>query len=784
MPRTVDLWIALLGIMRSGAAYLPLERDWPRDRLQYMHHHSDCVAVVCDHNGHTPDFVPPSQRIPLVDDSPTTFVDLPLIQPGQPAYVIYTSGSTGKPKGVVVSHGSLMNLLAGMADMLRLSPDDRQLCITALSFDLVVPDLFLPLTVGACCVMASRTLAADAVLLADRIESESITVLQATPHTYKRILASGWQGRSSLRAVIGGERVPRTLAHELAKKVGALWHCYGPTETTVWATARCLREGQEVTLGGPLPGYVLKVIDAQALQVGDAGEGELYIGGDGVALGYLNDPDLTAGRFVELPGETGRFYRTGDLVRRDAAGNLTFLGRADEQVKVGGYRVEPGEIESVAQSLDGIEDAAAVIDTGDDNGGITLYYTTGESAGSGVESAMRERFASGLPWYMVPSHIIQVPRMPLTPGGKIDRRTLATMSGRESSATGPLRLQDELLRLWQELFPERRVSVTDNFFDLGGDSLTAVRLLTAIDQILHRDLTLSFVYAYPTVALMAQRLAAEDGFPFRGDGRGENIICLRPGEAMRLYCFHPVGGSVMHYRALLDYVPPELGVYGIEAPTLDGVTEPAVDMPSMAAAYAELIAADGTGGPYLLAGGSMGGVTALAVARCLTAMGHEVRAVLMFDSFGPDAIGDGATGNAQKGPMTATRLAYSAGQRIKNWMQLARGRLRFRMGKPLPHAWRYRFIELHNHEILRHYFATEDSRQPWPGKVIMIRVPLATAGVYALPLLGWDAVFDSAQVTVEYVDGRHDRLVESPSFGNALLVQLELLVSGWTTGLQ
>ncbi|MBW8852646.1 MAG: amino acid adenylation domain-containing protein [Xanthomonadales bacterium] len=532
LERTPRMLAALLGVLKAGAAYVPLDPGFPAERIGYML--EDAAAPVVLTERAIAAQLPAGAHVALdVDaldgdalDGDALDGDVPPAAdavPGDagaedPAYVIFTSGSTGRPKGVRIPHRAAVNFLASMAREPGLGADDRLCAITTLSFDIALLELMLPLTVGARVVLADRATAADGAALAALLDASGTTVLQATPATWRMLLDSGWRGRDGLRMLCGGEALPRELADRLLACGAALWNVYGPTETTVWSTLERVTAGDgPVPIGHPIANTEVYVVD-KAMRPMPAGlPGELLIGGLGVALDYLDRPELTAEKFVDDPfgpRPGGRLYRTGDLARWRRDGRLEALGRIDHQVKLRGFRIELGEIESVL--LQGEAVAQAVVVCREDRPGDKrlVAYLVPASAAADV-TALRNRLRERLPDYMLPAAFVGLDRLPLTPNGKVDRRALPAPEADAFGAadeTAPRNPEEEtLVALWAEILGRPKIGIHDNFFDLGGHSLLATQLVARMQAALGPDITLRMVFEAPTVAgfselLLRQRL--------------------------------------------------------------------------------------------------------------------------------------------------------------------------------------------------------------------------------------------------------------------------------------
>jgi amino acid adenylation domain-containing protein len=521
VERSPAMLVALLGVQKAGAAYLPLDPSYPRQRLAFMLDDSGAALVLTEERlaGALPRFggtvLDLDADWPRVAAEPAT---PPAAGPGRLAYTIYTSGSTGRPKGVLVEHGGLVNFLASLRREPGLAAADVLLAVTTLSFDIAALELFLPLAVGARLVLAGRDTAADGRRLAAAIEECGATALQATPATWRLLLETGWRGSGRLKILCGGEALPRPLAEQLLSRGAAVWNLYGPTETTIWSTLCRVEPGDSpVPIGRPLANTTIYLLDRRLHPVPPGAVGELYIGGAGVARGYHGRPDLTAERFVPDPFGTAagrRLYRTGDLARFLADGSLLFLGRADHQVKVRGHRIELGEIEARLAEHPAV--GAAVVLAREDRPGdqrLVAYVlpAAGEAPPEGRE--LRAFLHERLPAAAVPGTFVPLAAWPLTPNGKIDRRALpapeaAADAGDQAPRAG---LERAIAAVWREVLGVERVGARDNFFDLGGHSLLLARVHARLAETLAVELTMVDLLRHPTVGSLAAFLRAERG---------------------------------------------------------------------------------------------------------------------------------------------------------------------------------------------------------------------------------------------------------------------------------
>jgi amino acid adenylation domain-containing protein len=495
LERSADIVVAILATWKAGAAYLPLDPSFPSERLDYMLQDSAAKALVTQSSLRERLTAVSALQVVEVDSDRATIDMLSALalpaaaEADRRAYVIYTSGSTGRPKGVEVPHRALTNFLCSMAKEPGIGENDVLLAVTTISFDISLLELFLPLTVGARLVVAPSDTTADGRQLAQLLTACNATAMQATPSSWRLLIAAGWNGHTSFKALCGGEAFPPDLAKELCERCGEVWNMYGPTETTVWSTCeRIVDPAAPISIGRPIANTAVYVLDREGQPVPPLVAGELFIGGDGVALGYLNRPELTAERFVRdaFAGTAGaRMYRTGDQARWLPDGRLQHLGRLDSQVKIRGFRIELGEIETALRNHPDVrESAASVWDAAPGDQRLVAYVVA--HSGSPAVADLRKHLRAALPDYMIPQHFVDLAALPLTPNGKLDRKALpppVRPAGDRVDANPPQGPSEELIAaVWKEVIGDVRVSRTDNFFDLGGHSLLAIRAIALIEE--------------------------------------------------------------------------------------------------------------------------------------------------------------------------------------------------------------------------------------------------------------------------------------------------------------
>ncbi|WP_158240647.1 non-ribosomal peptide synthetase [Telmatospirillum siberiense] len=647
LPRTESLPAALLGTMKSGAAYLPIDPDFPADRIAAIMEDAR-PAVVLTTKGLAaclpvdgPDRILFDQLEPAEDAdwfsdcNPTNADRTQPLSQAHTAYVIYTSGSTGKPKGVVVSHRNLVNFLRAMQDELALLRHDRLLAVTTISFDIAALEMYAPLLAGARVVIATREMARDPVALAREMERTGVTVMQATPSLWQSMVAVQPMALRGLRVLVGGEALPGHLARSLRQLGAAVTNLYGPTETTIWSTSIALDDGDldNPPIGRPIANTQLYVLDVglQPVPVGRAGQ--LYIGGVGVADGYLNRPSLTAERFVANPyGQPGsRFYRTGDLASWRRDGTLEFLGRIDHQVKVRGFRIETGDVEAALMRTGRVERAVVTAWDEPPAGKRLVAYVVPAAGGVVDENDLRGRLEAILPDYMIPSLFVSLSTLPMTPNGKVDRKALPapSRSAPISYVAPRTATEAKLAALWTARLGLGRVGIHDNFFTIGGDSLVAAQLIADVQKAFGREMSLATMFHASTIAELAEQLDRDEAHDPLA-----SLLPLRAGaKDLALFCIHPVVGLSWAYGGLLRHLGGECAVYGLQARGIGGDKRLPESLEEMADDYLAQIRQVQPRGPYHLLGWSLGGVVAFAIAQRLRSAGEQVAFLTLLDAY-------------------------------------------------------------------------------------------------------------------------------------------------------
>jgi amino acid adenylation domain-containing protein len=660
VERGVDMLAAVLGVLKAGAAYVPLDPTFPDERLRYMAQDAE-LALLISSSALAGVFGLPRER-QLLLDADAAAVDAhpdlrlgadatPAARPEDPAYIIYTSGSTGKPKGVVVPHRAVVNFLDSMARTPGLAADDVLVAVTTLSFDIAVLELQLPLALGATVVIASRDEAMDGLALKALLERSRATVMQATPITWRLLLEAGWRGAKGFKALVGGEALPKDLADQLIGLGVELWNLYGPTETTVWSTcARITDTSNAISIGKPIANTTVYVLDGRNNLCPIGVPGELCIGGAGVTLGYWRRPELTAERFVADPFATAagaKLYRTGDLARWRDDGTLEHLGRLDFQVKLRGFRIELGEIEAELTRHPAVREAV-VVAREDVPGDPRLVAYLVPRAGDIDLSELKERLSQALPAYMVPSAFVMLQALPQTPNAKVDRKALPAPE-RTSAANAYIaprsRTEEAVAASWHKALQVERIGARDNFFELGGRSLMFVRMISEINSAFKIRLGMAELIRNPTVEQFAALIDAQQARSVQqpGDARQapqnelSTLVLLQDGPPeLPMYLIYAGPGELR----LAQHMGGAHRVFGIEArwpmawrdAVLNNRTEEFPSLEEMVAPYVAELSAHAGSTPCVVAGFCYAGRIAFEAAHQLHKLGGKVECVVLIDT--------------------------------------------------------------------------------------------------------------------------------------------------------
>ncbi|WP_275436701.1 non-ribosomal peptide synthetase [Vibrio sp. Of14-4] len=675
LDRSLDMLISMLAIGKAGCGYVPLDPRYPNDRIEYMLEDSQPSLVLTlksfseQLDGSVSKLCLDSEMSEMVSTD-----TLPEVTRTALAYVIYTSGSTGKPKGIAIEHGSLLNFLCSMAVNPGLERTDNLLAVTSMSFDIHTLELFLPLTLGAQVVIASTEATMDAELLAGLIDYQRITAMQATPATWQLLLNNGWKPDVMLKMLCGGEAMNAAVKTGLLiSDEHQLFDMYGPTETSVWSAVKRIRRTDTLgVIGGPIANTQFYVLNPYLEPVPNGVGGELYIGGLGVAREYLNRPELTEKSFitVNVDGQLRRLYRTGDQVRWVDKGSLVYMGRLDTQVKVRGFRVELGEIESqllqnpwVSEAITCVQSAAGAEPT------LVSYVVIDDSNTDTswplIKQAIYRGIRAELPHYMVPSSIVAIKAMPLTPNGKIDRKALLKKSfdlGQESyeQPIGDTELQ--LAEIWQHLIkPDAPISRNAQFFEIGGQSLLIMSMVNKVRSRFNVDLTVKEVFSTPILSDLASYI---EGKMDDGDSNltSNCLVSFSEGAQSDIYCFPGLGGMSMAYAPLANALRGIVNIHAFDAPGMFGHTEPTECFDDMVDRYVQELKATQFSEPVILIGHSFGGRVAFEVMRRLEAEAIKVSLILL------DTILTDVSFEAVSREPSETEIKTSFLNGISNWL--------------------------------------------------------------------------------------------------------------------
>ena len=765
LPRGPDELVTMLAAWAVGAAYVPTDPSHPSERIRMILEDAAPEVLVSTGALLAELSLPGALRVlDLASEAPALARREPLfdgdVAPSQLAYVLFTSGSTGRPKGVAISRGALANFLRSMAHTPGMHEGDRLLAVTTTTFDIAGLELHLPLWVGASVEIADRDTTRDPMRLRALLEREPITMLQATPTTWRLLAESGYErpGRP-LKMLCGGEALPAALARRLAGH-GELWNMYGPTETTVWSTlARIDPEGAQIDIGRPIDHTQVYVLDAAGELLPTGVAGELCIGGRGLAQGYFGRPDLTRERFFEsasLPGE--RLYRTGDLARMRDDGTLLCLGRFDHQVKVRGFRIELGEVEAALRSHAGVRDCVVVASPlADGESQLVAYYV-----GPAEVESLRAHVRARLPAFMHPAAYVALAALPLNTNGKVDRKQLPAVERMEAPpASGRVPASNDeakMAALFEQVLGQRSVPADRDFFDLGGNSVTVLELRQRIHETFGVELPLSVLFDAPTVARLVASLAPSL------DPDAPAFVPLRRGrdDLPPLLCLM----GVALYKPLADALDTERSVYGVHVRQWVGGEHGLPTVEKLAADYVALIRKRVPRGPYHLAGLCFGGLLAFEVAHQLRASGEEVARIAIIDAALPRA-------EKQRPAVTAERFLAELRARPRTTVDIVTGSMRRRakgmlgrlreparvQAQALTRAQELDVLSPIARAMVRVY---DRHSRPFPGNLLVFRAGHRLERPWRLPRwdLGWSTLARS--VTVHEVPGSHLEILQPP----------------------
>ena len=791
--RSIDLVVALLASLKAGIVYVPIDPRYPAERVRFVLDDSGARLIITTSRDGSALFQ--DQTLPQVlldqaqDVDPYSSAPLGLeLDPESLAYIIYTSGSTGNPKGVQISNRALTNFVNAMRERLPLSNRDSLLSVTTPSFDIFGLEYLLPLVTGARLELASDEETQDGHRLAARLRDARITMMQATPATWRLLMSADFIPASGFMGLCGGEALDPALARQLITANIDLWNMYGPTETTIWSCMEHVVEaaGSNVSIGRPIANTKTYVLDRFLEPVPIGVVGRLFLGGDGLAHGYLHRDELTAEKFIPSPFSDGLLYDTGDLVRYLADGRLECLGRGDHQVKLRGYRIELQEIEAILADHPQVAQAVTTIDKSEAGNEHLVAFVQAKSPTDGVSGRkLRAHLRERLPDYMIPSEVIVVERFPQTPNGKVDRKALTReayriepVTSEEDIVTHLQPAEEFLLEIWRDLLGHSNISIDDNFFELGGHSLLAARMIAKLEGYHHRTLSIALLVQSPTIRMLAKAIeelpALEPGpcmFTFRV-GDSSSPLILMPSMA----------GTALHWRdfvACFDSTRPFVGLYIAGEPDYSHPTS----LEELALKCAHLIVQAYPDRPCHLLGYSFGGTLAFEVARQLEALGHKPGVTAILDK-GPNPLGESRAGTwpIVKNLINRAIESFTSGT-FKHKVRTALWLLRLSrkgMGGRKALMQEYIFGEDETPDRSRrllNWFAELESHyhpQKYGGDVLVIRASKRPLWGPFEHDLGWSD-YVSGAVRVGILKGGHSEMLEA----RQMLTITELLSAGF-----
>lgn len=808
MERSIELIVGLLGILKAGGAYVPLDPSYPPARLSYVLADAGIEILLTQPELSSFFPSPPAQVVCLdpdwqaIESYDRANQDRSVCS-NHLAYVLYTSGSTGKPKGVEIEHRNVVNFLQAMSHSPGIEPEDTLMAITTISFDIAQLEVYLPLIAGAKIMMVPRELVTDADRLLRDLSQSAVSqplVMQGTPATWQMLLSAGWNRDCPLKVLCGGDALSTQLAQAMSATGSQLWNLYGPTETTIWSTIYKVDVSQPIASQPSTPNSQLTGNDALVsigrpiantqiyILVGGASQhenrqlqpvpigvpGELYIGGDGLARGYFNQPELTAEKFIPNPfgtAKSARLYRTGDLARYLSDGNIEFLGRIDNLVKVRGFRIELGEIETALRQHPKIYQAVVIareINPGSKS--LIAYIVLHQDLTPAIDE-FRSFLKDILPEYMVPSIFLLLDSLPITANGKIDRRALP-LPDRHSLEPGTTfvapndGLELQLTKMWERLLGIESIGTSDNFFNRGGHSLLVVQLFAEIEKTFEHHLPLGVLFQSPTIKQLAAILRQEPG----SIAWSSLVPIATSGSKPPLFCAHPISGNVFDYYPLAAHLGPDQPIYGLQSPGLDGIRVPLTRIEDMATHYIREIQTVQPHGPYFLAGYSLGALIAFEIACQLEIQGEKIGLLALLDDAAPTL------------PRVRPPLFQSIGIHLHNLYQLSttgriqyiKDRIIFRLfykhqensqialliddwGIPLPRE--YLKVLDHNYQAAQEYRG-----KSYQGEVTLFRSTIQPLELTHSQDLGWGELANGS-VKIYPVKGQHRGLLKEPSIG-------------------
>ena len=637
-PRSPELIYAILAIIQCGAAYLPLDHQYPINRIQYMMEDSEAKFLLTSKELSLS--LPKNANTILIDDALQSLEKYPstkltrFVDPENVLYLLYTSGSTGKPKGAKVSNRNVVNLLYSMVIEPGINETDRVPFISTISFDIASFELFFPLFKGATLVIPNHETASDGRLLREMLDDEKISLIVATPTTYQMLLDAGWSKKLPIKIWCCGEPLPTKLAKELINRSDELWTLYGPTEVTIFSSCKHIKtEETIISVGAPIANMQYYIVDQEMNLLPPNTIGEIAIGGDGVGKGYLGRPELTTEKYIPdvfSNKENAILYRSGDLGKLLPSNEVMCLGRIDHQVKVRGHRIEIGEIEHVLMSIKGIKSAIVLAQTDI----LIAFIVVDFKFKNEIEliRTWRNELASQLPAFMVPHVFHILDKMPTTLNDKVDRQKLLQYKSSSEATeeyTFPRTNEERLVaEIWKESLNKKQIDIFSNFFEMGGHSIMAVNVMIKIEKTTGVRIPLSALFQHSTIEKFAKLLNIEEKIA------SDHLVPMKPnGSKTPLFIVHGAGLNVLNFAHLINHFDKDQPIYGFQGKGPNGYENWFESIEAMAAQYIKSIIQVNPNGPYALAGFSFGGIVAFEMARQLKESGKSVSTIVLLDTY-------------------------------------------------------------------------------------------------------------------------------------------------------
>jgi amino acid adenylation domain-containing protein len=793
MQRTEEMLIAMIGVLKAGGCYVPLDALYPEERIRFLLNDSSARLVVTER-----ELLSKLDRISCesfaIEDKSHEIREQSLSNPRTTAntenlaYIIYTSGSTGQPKGVAIEHQSAVAFLSWAINTFDQEQLSGVLASSSSCFDLSIFEIFAPLSAGGKIILADNALS-----LMNLPAASQVTLLNTVPSVMTELLRVSALPKSVRTINLAGEPLKPALVEQILNlgTVHQVFDLYGPSEDTTYSTFT-LRDSGCATIGRPIANTQVYIVDRYLRPVPVGVPGELCLSGKGLARGYLNRPDLTAEKFVANPfsgAQKARMYRTGDLARYLAGGKIEYLGRIDNQVKIRGYRIELDEIEARLAKHAEVNDCAVVVTEDHVGDKQVVAYVVVSGRLETRANDLREFLKIHLPDYMIPSLFVPVNKLPLNRNGKLDKKALPNPFS-ATRPSGPAlhtdQIEDTLTAIWEEVLGIENICATDNFFDLGGHSLKAIRMFAEIEKNFGKSIPLATLFRSPTIEKLATILRQDGWSPPES-----SVVAIQPhGSRPPFFCVHAKGGNVLFYRELARRLGDDQPFYGIQPRRLGGRQVVHATVEEMAEYYIQQMRTVQPVGPYFIGGASFGGVVAFEMARQLKSNGQQVGLVALIDSGTPDY---GVTSNsvlgrrlhrlrartnhhrAKVGALGGVRpkAAYIM-QRLAAYFALVRRRVRFRyrrvggelysiIGQPLPEH----FIQIENRilDVQRRY-----KPQDYDGDIVVFRANIQPDSIEADPTLGWRS-FVKGKLETHEAAGDHNSILQEP-FVNDLATKL------------